>query len=396
MAIAWVQAGVARLLGANMHKKGAMSKIRRAIGLMSGTSMDGIDVGLLQSDGHSRLRRVTGASYGYDGPFRALLRQAMRDASGLSDRMARPGCLGEAERELTKRHGDAVARFLDEQAITAGEIDVIGFHGQTVLHRPELGLTVQLGDGAALAGASGIDVVYDFRAADCASGGEGAPLVPVYHQALAARLPQRPLVFVNIGGIANITYVGLDGRLIAFDCGPGNALIDDWVARHAGQDQDTDGAIAAAGAVDRGALMTLMRHSYFSQAAPKSLDRNAFSPAPVAALSLADGAATLTAFTAKAIADGAAILPREPELWVICGGGRHNRTMMRMIAERVGNAVVPAEAVHLDGDFMEAEAFAFLAVRALEGLPLTYPETTGVAQPTCGGIFASASHRLPG
>lgn len=377
--------------------------------------MDGIDVALLQTDGHSRLTRLAGRSYGYDEPFRALLRQALVDARDLVDRAARPGCLGEVETQVTRRHGEAVARFLRDHGIAAGEIDIIGFHGQTVLHerrspqiedvhepqqgldvppqkegpRPDM-LSVQLGDGAELARQTGIDVVYDFRAADCAGGGEGAPLVPVYHQALAAKLPQRPIAFVNIGGVANITYVGFDGRLVAFDCGPGNALIDDWVLQHSGDRQDTDGALAASGTVSKSVLQALMRNKYFARPAPKSLDRNSFSLAAIADLGFVDGAATLTAWTALTIAESVAIFPTEPELWIICGGGRRNRTMMHMIAEQVNNAVVPAEAVHLDGDTLESEAFAFLAVRALEGLPLTFPSTTGVSAPTCGGVLANA------
>jgi anhydro-N-acetylmuramic acid kinase len=292
------------------------------------------------------------------------------------------------EREVAERHAAAVTRFLGEQSIPAADIDVLSFHGQTVLHAPERRLTVQLGDGQRLARLTGIDVVYDLRAADMAGGGQGAPLVPVYHRAMAARLPERPVAVVNIGGVANVTWIGRDGSLIAFDTGPGNALIDDWMLRHTGEAVDADGATAGVGKVDEDVLTALLMSPYFGRVPPKSLDRNAFAIDPVRSLSLADGAATLTAFTAVTLARARAHFPEEPELWAICGGGRRNRTLMSMLAAEVEAAVAPAEAVGFDGDAVEAEAWAYLAVRSLRGLPLTFPGTTGVAAPTTGGVVA--------
>jgi len=208
-----------------------MSKIRRALGLMSGTSMDGIDIALIETDGGTHVRRMEAVSVAYPEDFRGRLRQALADALQVKASLDRPGCLADVERELTERHAEAVHRFIGDHEVQPGTIDVIGFHGQTVLHRPGDGITVQLGDGALLARATGIDVVYDMRAADVASGGEGAPLAPAYHRALAARLPQRPCVFLNIGGVANVTWVGADETLVAFDTGPGNAMLDDLVLR---------------------------------------------------------------------------------------------------------------------------------------------------------------------
>ena len=210
-----------------------MAKLYRALGLMSGTSMDGIDVAMLTTDGENRVERGPGATYPYIEEFRAQLRQALKDAHGLPDRAARPGCLASVEVELTERHAEAVAAFIAANGIERSSLDVIGFHGQTVLHKPEARLTVQLGDGARLAQATGIDVVYDLRAADIAAGGQGAPLVPVYHQALASGFGE-PVAFVNIGGVANVTFVGTQTPPVAFDTGPGNAPIDDWVRRHTG------------------------------------------------------------------------------------------------------------------------------------------------------------------
>ena len=367
-----------------------MSKIRRALGLMSGTSMDGIDIALIETDGATHVRRLGAASVAYPMEFRGRLRQAISEARGITDRAQRPGCLAEVERELTQRHAEAALRFMGDRMLQPSAIDVIGFHGQTVLHRPEAGLTVQLADGPHLAEKTGIDVVYDLRAADCAAGGEGAPLAPAYHRALAAKLPQRPCVFLNIGGVANVTWIGADETLIAFDTGPGNAMIDDLVSRSAGGSHDEDGALAARGTADQRVVHAYLMHPYFAKAVPKSLDRNAFALELVEGLALADAAASLTAFTVEAIVKAREHMPEEPALWVVCGGGRRNRTLMRMLAARVENAVVPAEGVGLDGDTLEAEAWAYLAVRSLEGLPISWPGTTGVAGPTRGGVIASA------
>ncbi|MEZ5849568.1 MAG: anhydro-N-acetylmuramic acid kinase [Hyphomicrobiaceae bacterium] len=368
-----------------------MSKVMRAIGLMSGTSMDGIDIALIETDGEARVRRLSGTNIDYPEAFRGRLREALVLARDLQDRDARPGLLSEIEVELTQRHAEAARRFMGDLALQPSAVDVIGFHGQTVLHRPEIGLTIQLGDGAALAAATGVDVVFDLRAADCAAGGQGAPLVPAYHRALAARIGERPLAFVNIGGVANITWIGRDGSLVAFDTGPGNALIDDWMVSHTGQARDVDGRTGKRGAVSDAALHTFLMHPYFAKPVPKSLDRNAFPIEYCTGLSVEDGAATLTALTAEAIARAREHLPQEPELWVVCGGGRRNTTLMGMLAERVEHAVAPAEALGLDGDSMEAEAWAYLAVRSLAGLPITFPMTTGVVAPMTGGRLVRAA-----
>jgi anhydro-N-acetylmuramic acid kinase len=367
-----------------------MGKIRRALGLMSGTSMDGIDIALIETDGEDMVRRMAAGGVAYEPAFRERLRGALRDAAAIQKRNERPGDLAAVEVELTRRHAEAVLKFIGDRMLQPAAIDVIGFHGQTVLHRPDVGLTVQIGDGAALAAATGIDVVHDLRAADCAAGGQGAPLVPAYHRALVANVEERPIAFVNIGGVANITWIGAHRELIAFDTGPGNAMIDDWVMRRTGAPRDEDGKLAVAGTVHEDYVSAYLRHNHFSAPAPKSLDRNAFDISLVDPLSTEDGAATLTAFTAAAIARSREHLPEEPQLWVIAGGGRRNRTLMAMLAGLVHNAVVPAEALGIDGDSVEAEAWAYLAVRSLEHLPITYPGTTGVGMPLSGGVLSPA------
>ena len=366
-----------------------MGKVMRALGLMSGTSLDGIDVALIDTDGENHVVRGPAMTFPYGPEMRTLIATAIADARVLTDRTARPASLPHTERELTEHHGAAVSAFLSKQGIKRETIDVIGFHGQTVLHRPGDCLTIQLGLGEMLADFTRRPVVYDLRAADVAAGGQGAPLVPVYHQALTSKLTQRPLAVVNIGGVANVTWIGRDTRLLAFDTGPGNALIDDWMMKRANLAYDEGGATAARGNAHDDVVRFYLNHTFFSGPPPKSLDRNAFFSDLVDGLSLEDGAATLTAFTAGSIAKAREHMPEEPALWIIAGGGRRNKSIMRLLAELVQNAVVPAEAAGLDGDSLEAEAWAYLAVRSMRGLPITFPGTTGVSAPLTGGVLVT-------
>ena len=234
-----------------------MPNTQTALGLMSGTSMDGIDVALIETDGEDVVRRGPSRTYAYDDEVRRRLSQAVADARGIASRDSRPGILAAVEREITQLHGDAVAAFLADTGTSADAIDVIGFHGQTVLHRPEARLTVQLGRGDGLAEATGIPVAWDMRAADVAAGGQGAPLAPVYHRAMAAAVADRPVAVLNIGGVANVTWIGGSGELIAFDTGPGNALIDDWMAKRIGASRDEGGAASVSwnSAEERGGLL---------------------------------------------------------------------------------------------------------------------------------------------
>ena len=357
---------------------------------MSGTSLDGIDVAWLRTDGEDVVERGPAATYPYRPDQQALLQDALRQAKVLEQRDARPGILAAAERELTLWHADAVGRFLAETGMKASAIDVIGFHGQTVIHRPERRLTVQLGLGELLASRTGIPVVYDLRAADVAAGGQGAPLVPVYHRALASNLSERPVAFVNIGGVANMTWIGQEGELVAFDTGPGNALINDWCERHTDVSFDRDGVLASRGHVAADALRQLLKNNFFATAAPKSLDRNAFDSSLLDGLSPEDGAATLTRFTAATIAGSAKLVPDAPRLYIICGGGRLNSTLMQDLRNLLQVDVIVAEDVGFNGDSMEAEAWAYLAVRCLRGLPITFPGTTGAPRPLPAGVLTKA------
>ncbi len=360
------------------------------IGLMSGTSLDGVDVALIETDG----RRVK--SFGPSGyrPYtdneRGVLRQALAEAIDLPRRDARPGILREAERVVTLAHAEAMAAFQAQNRIASEDVDIVGFHGQTVLHRPERKMTVQIGDAAALAKAIHIPVMHDFRAADVEAGGQGAPFVPVYHRALAELLEREgPIVVVNIGGVSNITYIDGSEKLIACDTGPGNALLDDFTFRAMGQPFDCEGRLAAQGVPDEAWIKRALELPFFSLPPPKSLDRNDFASLVMRDVSPADGAATLTAFTAAAIARIVPLLPKAPKSWIICGGGARNLSMVRMLRERLAPARVEvASALGWSADAIEAQAFGFLAARGLKGLPLSYPSTTGVPLPMTGGVIA--------
>jgi anhydro-N-acetylmuramic acid kinase len=371
---------------------------RRAIGLMSGTSLDGVDVALVDTDGERIVSLGPTAYRPYTTEERQVLRQALADAASLTDRTARPGALAHAEGLVTQAHANLVESFLRDFGIERESVDVVGFHGQTVVHRPAIGLTVQIGDGQALADALGLDVVYDFRAADLEAGGQGAPLVPVFHAALAKDIDRpRPLAVLNIGGVANVTYVENDAPPLACDTGPGNALIDDLMLLRTGLARDEGGSTAAQGRVDEALIEAVLADPFFAEACPKSLDRNAFR-VDVEALATADAAATLTALTAAAAARVIDHLPDAPRAWIVAGGGARNPTLMRMLAARLHpSAVESADAVGWSGDALEAQAFAFLAVRSLCGLPITFPTTTGVPAPARGGVLArpNGARRAP-
>ncbi len=370
----------------------------RVVGLMSGTSLDGVDAALIETDGE----RVTGFGRSLTLPYSDTLRSDLTAligeiGSSADEPSAGAGRLHGSALVLTERHVDAV-RMLGEPC------ELIGFHGQTVLHAPERRRTVQIGDPALLARSLGVPVACDFRLADMAGGGQGAPLVPVFHAALAAGL-DRPLLVVNIGGVANLTWVGAgapaeQAELLACDTGPGNALLDDFVRARTGRAMDADGALALAGRPHEATLRTLLADPFFARPAPKSLDRQHFAAAldVVAKLSTEDGAATLAAFTARAIAGTR--LPGVPKRVLVCGGGRHNPAIMQALRAWMPVAVDPVESVGWDGDALEAQCFAFLAARVARGLPLSFPGTTGVPYPMPGGRIVpptvSGSERMFG
>lgn len=352
---------------------------------MSGTSVDGVDAALIETDGEAHIRPLGFYTRPYSDAERGLIRAAATQALA----MPAPGPdprIEEAERLLTLAHAEAVAALPGSDAAT-----LIGFHGQTVAHRPPGSSTLspftwQIGDAARLARLTGRPVVHAFRAADVAAGGQGAPLAPGYHRARAGALGTS-IGVLNLGGVGNLSWFA-GTRWGAFDTGPGNALIDDWVAGHGGGRFDRGGAMAAAGRVHEQLVAAMADLDFFDRMAPKSLDRDDFSLGAVRGLSAEDGAATLTAFTAETVRLGLALLPAALERLLVTGGGRLNPVLMAMIEARTGVPTAPVEAVGWNGDALEAEAFAWLAVRHLAGLPLSWPETTGVSAPCPGGRLA--------
>jgi anhydro-N-acetylmuramic acid kinase len=366
-----------------------------ALGLMSGTSMDGIDIALVRTNGKRKVERGPFLSFSYPAKFREKLAQGLRTAREIRRRSDRPDGLASLEKDLTRRHVAAVNTFLEKTGLRLSDIDITGFHGQTVLHRPKRGLTVQLGLGQLLADQTGLPVVHDLRGNDMANGGQGAPLACAYHRALAAGLDidgrQWPVAFVNIGGISNVTWIPAEGEMIAFDAGPGNMLIDQWMQRNAGKPFDKGGETAMRGNVITPIVERYLENPFFDLPPPKSLDRGDFPPLEAGAVSLADGARSLARLTAVALVRASARLPQPPALWVVCGGGSRNPVIMRDLEELAGAAsagvarVGPAEEFGLNSEAIEAEAWAYLAVRSLRGLKITWNGTTGVREAVTGG-----------
>lgn len=360
-----------------------------AIGLMSGTSMDGVDAALLRTDGVKVLEHGPVASLIYSDDNREVLEAAIATATHWQGG-PEPQAVYRAAALVSDTHARLVDRLLDTAGLDPHDIDFLGLHGQTILHQPQKHRSVQIGDAQALADLTGVDVIADFRLKDMSEGGDGAPLTPLYHQALlrSANL-DGPVAVVNIGGVANVTYIDGDD-ILAFDTGPGNGLIDEWISENTSNRFDDDGRIASLGTVDRYALQTMLENPWFRNKPPKSLDRYDFSGEFVARLGTEDGAATLTAFSAAAIGGCIEHLPKHPRVWVICGGGRHNTCLMKWLKIYLETRVCKAEEVGWRGDALEAEAFAFLAVRSFLGLPLSLPSTTGVKAACSGGRLYEA------
>lgn len=364
------------------------NKVYRAIGLMSGTSADGVDAALIETDGYSYVRPIESLSMPYD----QCLQDKIRSCFGLRDR-GHPD-VGEVESLLTHRHAACVVELMAKAQIAADSVDVVGFHGQTLLHIPDERLTWQIGDGGALARQLGIAVVNDFRSADVAAGGQGAPFLPLYHQARAhveglIEKAERSLAILNIGGVANVTWIGGQAPedLIAFDTGPGNALMDDYIYAKSGQRYDSQGMIASTGEVDRDLVNRWMALPYFALPLPKSLDRNSWDVSGVEHLSQEDALATLAQFTVESVVLAKKMLPQKPKYWMVTGGGRHNTHLMALLSSRLNGKVCNIDEFGWDGDAVEAEGFGYLAVRSLLKLPLSLPSTTGVLQSQTGGVL---------
>ncbi len=352
----------------------------RAIGAISGTSMDGIDVSLVETDGEAFVRPGAGATY----PYQTMVRTQLLDLIANPER-AQTEPLEALEEAVTHAHAGAIESFMRDHGLAPGTVDLVGLHGQTVFHNPAQRFTRQLGFGQQVADRLRVRVVNRFRHADVAAGGEGAPLVPLYHQALASTLEQ-PLMVLNYGGVGNVTYLAGE-TIIAFDTGPASAMLDDFILTRRGVPFDEGGRLAASGRPNAAMVDSFLRNPYFDRPAPKSLDRQEFHERGmvVEALGDEDGAATLAAFTVESTVAALRHVPAVPRRWLVTGGGRLNHTFMQGLRARLGVPVEPVEAVGWQGDYLEAQCFAYLAVRTLRGLPLSLPTTTGVPEPMTGG-----------
>lgn len=354
-----------------------------AAGTMSGTSLDGVDAAMIRTDGQTISEFGPTRYRAYSDAERKVLTSALGTWDGAED----------ASEIVEMAHAEVLAKL-------AKDAEVIGFHGQTVAHEPDGRGTRQLGDGNVLATVLGCDTVWDFRRADIEMGGQGAPLAPFFHFACAKFIgAEAPIAFLNLGGVGNLTWLDpaksapeADGACLAFDTGPANAPINDMMASRLGEPFDRDGALAARGTVNAAVLDSVLSNRYFSKMPPKSLDRNDFSDAmdEVATLGDADAVATLTAIAAASAVRGAEHFPTPPDEILVTGGGRHNPVLMDMLTAGFGCPVRPVEAVGLDGDMLEAQAFGYLAVRVLRGLATSAPGTTGVAAPIGGGQVSRA------
>lgn len=360
---------------------------------MTGTALDGnIDVALLQTDGQQVINFGKYALAPYQPQTTKLLKDCHQQALDWQFKGTEPPLFAVAQKQIALEQSNAVVELLKAAGLSASNVCAIGFHGQTVLHHPpnaeKAGQTRQLGDGALMANFLGITVVNDFRSADMTGGGHGAPLAAIYHRALLSQLgAASETVVLNLGGVANITWWDGANQLIAFDAGPANAPLNDFVQHMNAGSYDDNGKFALAGVVDEQQLSHLLAHKYFDVAYPKSLDRCDFSWTMASGYSLEDGCALLTAFCAVAVNKALEQLPCMPERIIVCGGGRHNTAMMQALAARTGKRVVNAESVCWRGDAIEAECFAYLAMRTMAGLPSSFPTTTGVSAPTVAGVI---------
>ena len=362
----------------------------RVLGFMTGTSLDAVDMAVLETDGREIHAFGPAGERKLSEATRDVVLEATRQALGWVRGTPEPVIFRHTAEMVAEEHYAAAEAFLLANNLSWPDIDLIGMHGQTVFHeRPKDGLpgrTVQLGDGAMLARLTGRPVAFDFRTADVAAGGEGAPLAPIYHLARArASGLAAPLAILNIGGVANVTFWFGGDDLVAFDTGPGNGMIDLLVQGRGAGRFDDGGNYASVGRADEGVVRALLAHPYFQAPPPKSLDRHDFSLEALETLKLEDAAATLVAFMAEGVKLAFDTVGQMPTEVIVCGGGRNNPEIMKALTARLTVPVRTAEDHGWRGDSIEAEAFAYLAARTHQGLPISFPGTTGVVEPMTGG-----------
>ena len=376
-----------------------MEKIYTALGLMSGTSLDGVDISIIKSDGNKEYSSIFDNYFEYDQDLVKKLLKIRDKISNSKDLISFSKELDSLEKEITLFHAKAVNETLDKSKL---KIDIVGFHGQTIFHSPQEKKTKQLGDGKLLSQLIKKKVVYNFRENDLMNGGQGAPLVPIFHNALANKINKKfklefPISILNIGGIANITFTVNENNLwnkekiYAYDIGPGNCLIDEWIRKNSNKKFDKEGSIAKSGKTDQ-LILNQALENFNIDSFDKSLDIKDFDIFFAKSLSLEDGASTITDFTAKLIADGINYLDRDKKFpnnkWLVCGGGRKNKYLLESIQNNFEKLNLdPIDKYEINGDFIESQSFAFLAIRSLEGMPISFPSTTRCESPSTGGII---------
>ena len=367
-----------------------MKKLITAIGLMSGTSCDGIDASIIKSDGESAFNLVGDCFFAYEEKIRIRIRKLKEKIDNVLDLETNRNEIYDLEREITFLHFKAINLLLEKLKINKSIIDLVGLHGHTIFHSFNDKKTKQLGNGKALSELTGLDVIYDFRKNDLKNGGQGAPLVPIFHKLLKKKLElDVPVVFINIGGISNLTYLDKNDDMISFDSGPGNFLIDRMLQLKS-KDKiqfDKNGKIAFNGRVDRNILNSYLNDSYYGSLPPKSLDVNYFNLSAARGLSVENSITTLSELTVRTIVNSLNFFSKKPKQIILCGGGRKNKYIYEGIKKISNISTHNIDKYKINGDFIESRAFAYLAIRSFLKKPITFTKTTGVSKPMTGGRF---------
>jgi len=363
-----------------------MTKNFYSLGLMSGTSVDGIDASIIKSDGEQFLEIVDNLYLKYGKELRLKLKSVIDSCSSKDDFKKLSNNIKEIEKKMTLEHARACELIIEKNKKI--KIDIIGFHGQTVIHKPYEGYSLQIGDSKLLSKQMGKTVVSNFRENDILNGGQGAPLTPIYHKLILSKIKSsHPSVIINIGGISNITYLEDKNKIISFDSGPGGYLIDKWVKKHSSFEFDDKGLIAESGKLNENILGEILNNSYYKKNPPKSLDVKDFNLSDLNKLSFEDGCATLSMLTAKTICMAINNLKEKPNKILISGGGRKNSFIIKNIKNIAKSPVYLIDEFNFNGDFIESQAFAFLAIRSYMKKFITFPDTTGVSKPCLGGMI---------
>jgi anhydro-N-acetylmuramic acid kinase len=367
-----------------------MNDLITTIGLMSGTSSDGIDASIIKSDGENEVHFIGNFFLAYEENVKIKIRSLKEKINLISDLNKNKLEIATLEREITLLHAKTVDLITKKNKIDKSKIDLIGFHGHTIFHNFAEKKTIQIGDGKLLAQLTNSNVVNNFRENDINNGGQGAPLVPIFHKLLQNKLDlKKPILIVNIGGISNVTYIGQEKEIVSLDTGPGNCLIDKILQLKSKNKKqfDKNGAIAFSGSIDKNILESYLNDPYYDSLPPKSLDINDFSISPLRSLSLEDSVSTLSELTALTIVNSLSFFSVKPKKIILCGGGRKNKYIFERIKQLSNIPTNNIDEYNINGDFIESQAFAYLAIRSFLKKHISFPETTGVSRPSTGGVF---------